>query len=418
MVNSSTIVITGLTTIIQPVTTIVGQMALITANRTPVSANETIFAPSMIQSFLKIRKRKHRNVRRFWVKPGRSKSWWHKLWTGKAPEDEWKLYLRLGRSTFMNLLAKISPDISLQTSTCRKPVPPEIQLAATLYYLSDAGRQRKTANAFGLSTSTVSIIVRRVCLASVKRIDNISLPKTDLEVKSLVDGFYAAHGFPQCIGAVDGTHVPIKRPTESYTAYINRKKFFSLNVQLTVGYQQRIIDSSIRWHGSVHDARVFVNSNINGAFQRGFIPRCPKEIVRGEPPVGIVILGDPAYPSLPYLLKEYVGGGVTPDQNFFGYRLSSARMVVECAIGKLKGRWRSLQNPLPIKADFVPILILACLKLHNFCIDSDDQLREAEIQVAIGVERTTQPPPVGLQGGLRPTVNAESVRKVFVKYFE
>ena len=36
------------------------------------------------------------------------------------------------------------------------------QVAMTLYYLSDEGRLRKTANAFGVSRATVSIVIRRV----------------------------------------------------------------------------------------------------------------------------------------------------------------------------------------------------------------------------------------------------------------
>ncbi len=39
----------------------------------------------------------------------------------------------------------------------RSPVDVEKQVALTLYYLSDEGRLRKTANAFGLSRSCVQL---------------------------------------------------------------------------------------------------------------------------------------------------------------------------------------------------------------------------------------------------------------------
>ena len=38
----------------------------------------------------------------------------------------------------------------------------EIQVAATMYYLSDEGRLRKTANAFGIAKNVVSMIIPRV----------------------------------------------------------------------------------------------------------------------------------------------------------------------------------------------------------------------------------------------------------------
>ena len=38
--------------------------------------------------------------------------------------------------------------------------------------------------------------------------------------------------FPRIIGAIDGTHIRIRAPTKDRVAYINRKKFHSLNTQV------------------------------------------------------------------------------------------------------------------------------------------------------------------------------------------
>ena len=138
---------------------------------------------------------------------------------------------------------------------------------------------------------------------------------------------------------MDGTHIPIKRPTENSIDYMNRKGFFSLNVQACVDYRYCFFDVNIKWPGSVHDACVFANSQINDLLRNGIIPQCPKVIVEGEDAVSICILGDPAYPLLPYLMKEFAKGGSTEQEQFFGYILSSARMVVECAFGRFKSRF-------------------------------------------------------------------------------
>ena len=38
----------------------------------------------------------------------------------------------------------------------------------------------------------------------------IVLPKTKEEVEEHARNFYNRYGFPQCIGAIDGTHIKIK----------------------------------------------------------------------------------------------------------------------------------------------------------------------------------------------------------------
>ena len=50
------------------------------------------------------------------------------------------------------------------------------------------------------------------------------------------------------------------------------------------------------------------NSAFNGMFRDGTIPKCERIIVEGEPAVLVCILGDPAYPLLPFLMKEFSKG--------------------------------------------------------------------------------------------------------------
>ena len=74
-------------------------------------------------------------------------------------------------------------------------------------YINDEGRYRQTANAFEISRTFIFGIIRRLSYTvttfvgpKLKR-----LPTTEGEVQELSEGYLDAHGFPRCIGAIDGT---------------------------------------------------------------------------------------------------------------------------------------------------------------------------------------------------------------------
>ena len=84
---------------------------------------------------------------------------------------------------------------------------------------------------------------------------------------------------PQCIGAVDGTHVYIKSPRENAPDFINQKGRHFGNVQACVDYWFFPV---IRWTGSVHNVCVWSNSSMNESLKSGANLLYPKGIVLGS----------------------------------------------------------------------------------------------------------------------------------------
>ena len=119
----------------------------------------------------------------------------------------------------------------------------------------------------------------------------------------------------------------------------------------------------ICWPGKVHDALVLANSTL---YTVANFPPATRRLCGVDVP--LVILGDPAYPLLPWLMKPYVEHNHTSaDQKLFNYRESRARMVVENSFGRLKGRWRCLLKRLDVKLESVAAIVAACTVLHNMC---------------------------------------------------
>ena len=252
-------------------------------------------------------------------------------------------------------------------SSIRETVVVEKRVAIALWRLGTNVEYRTISHLFGVGMSTACNIVHEVCKAIVDSLleKYITIPQRNAAM-DVVRGFEEKWGFPQCFGAVDGSHIPIIPPHDCPTDYYNRKGFHSIVLQALVDHENRFMNVNVGWPGSVHDARILSNSEVFHRGEAGTLVPQSVQILAGVP-VPVVILGDPAYPLLPWLLKPYPGTGLSTKASKFNTRLSRARVVVECAFGRLKGRWRSLLKRNDVSIDHMTTLVTACCILHNMC---------------------------------------------------
>ena len=311
----------------------------------------------------------------------RSKQWWLAVSSGLCGPAWWRDNLRMSYDTFVMVCNDLRPFIQKQDTRLRLAVTVEERVAITVWRLATNAEYRTLSELFGVGISTVGTIVNNTCSVIAQHIlpPYVQMP-SDGKLREVVDGFKSRWGFPQVVGAIDGSHIPIIRPSESATDYYNRKCFHSIIIQGVVDYRGQFIDVYIGWPGKLHDARVFYNSSFYRKVCQGtLLPSQPVQLEGKDIP--LLILGDPAYPLLPWLMKPYSDTATTtPQEKNFNYRQSRARMVVENAFGRLKGRWRCLLKRIDCDLKNVPAIVASCVALHNICERYGDNCLEEWVE--------------------------------------
>ncbi|CAM5075807.1 unnamed protein product [Natator depressus] len=303
----------------------------------------------------------HAVEHRFWARET-STEWWDHIVLQVWDDSQWLRNFRMRKGTFMELCDLLSPALKCKNTKMRAALTVEKRVAIALWKLATPDCYWSVDNQFGVGKSTVGVAVLQVANAIIELL--LLKVVTLGNVQVIVNGF-AAMGFPNCGRAIDGTHIPILGPDHQGSQYINCKGCFSMVLQALVDHKRRFTNINVGWPGTVHDTRVFRNSGLFKQLQEGiYFP--DQKITAGDAEMPVVIFGDPAYPLMPWLMKSYTGT-LDSSKELFNYRLSKCRMVVECAFGCLKGRWRSLLTRSDLSKTNIPIVIAVCCMLHNLC---------------------------------------------------
>ncbi|XP_047502729.1 putative nuclease HARBI1 [Penaeus chinensis] len=89
-----------------------------------------------------------------------------------------------------------------------------------------------------------------------------NFPTTNREIVEAKQLWQRKYKFPTAIGVIDCTHVGILKPKLHGDEYINRKGKSTLNVQATCDAKEMFTSVDISWPGSVHDSRIWRNSQV------------------------------------------------------------------------------------------------------------------------------------------------------------
>lgn len=243
----------------------------------------------------------------------------------------------------------------------------EEKMRIFLRYIGDPGFQCGVAEDVGVSQSSVSNVIWEVATAVKEKARNwIQFPTSTAALEAAKAEWQERYTFPHAIGAVDCTHVLIRKPHAHGDEYVNRKGVASLNVQVTCNGNERFTSVNVNWPGSVHDARIWKNSNV-----------C--RVMTGNN-ANALLLGDEGYGIAPWLMTPY-RNPANAEQRAYNKCITKERVIIERCFGQVKQRFPILQSKIRLSIDRVPSVILCCMILHNVAKhlqEEDYEIPEAE----------------------------------------
>lgn len=277
-------------------------------------------------------------------------------------DEEFKRNFRVTRPVADFLAAEFAKSPHCPQKSDHGGLPaksPEQHILSFLWYAANKACIRDVAGRFEVSESTHHRMMSRVTSFLLDIAPGIIKFPSDLQ--KLATDFEQLSGFPDTIGCVDGSYIPIRCPAGKVrSVYANRHHYLSLTLQGICDNKKKFLDASTGCPSKMHDARIFRRSRIANALPQ----LCSNKYH---------IVGDAAYPFREYLMtpiRDY--GNFDSTEKAFNASLSGTRVLIENAFGDLKNRFRQLHRLDMWTVDNMSKFIISCCVLHNLCIERGD----------------------------------------------
>ena len=317
---------------------------------------------------------------KWYVKP-RSTCWFEEYLFNIYTPDMFYDILRMRRRTFDRIVHDLRPFIQGQHTHWREPVGVEKKVVVTLFKLMHGVSIPLVADKAAIGKSTVHGIIRQVCSAISKNFGYLIAWPVGRRLARVTTGFQSKQWMPNCIGAIDGTHIYIAAPPNSIAAadHRNRNKSFSILLQGVVDTKCYFTSINTGLPGSLHDSAHFKSTELYRKVDEGVMGGFHDDPLTW--PAGLpfppYIVADRGYPLLSWCITPFkmgpMGTPLTNEEVWFNRKHSSTRMCVERGFGILKARFREIGSKSSLKLDFLPTVVHACCVLHNILLASKDR---------------------------------------------
>lgn len=142
--------------------------------------------------------------------------------------------------------------------------------------------------------------------------------------KNIEEQFKTLWHYPNCIGAINGKHIVIERPSNTGSMYFNYKKEFNIVLLALVNAEYRFITVDIGAYGKNSDGGIFRASKLGqGIINKKLNIPPEKELFGVNFKLPHVIVSDGAFPLLENCMRPFPCIQVNGDESkkMYNYRL-------------------------------------------------------------------------------------------------
>lgn len=288
-------------------------------------------------------------------------------------DNQFRVHFRMNADTFEILCSVLFQHVPKENPIRgRKPIPLDRKVLMCLYFLGSQGESiRSIAKKFDMCESSASVILDSI----IKALNNLKAMvirwPASADINEIVKGFFDISAFPNVLGIMATTHIPILAPNDHPEVFLNSWKCHTIVLQAICNHRMKFVDCYTGWPGSVHDSAVLCESDIFRKIENKTAHYFPERDSH--------LLGAAVYPLRKWLMTPYVEeeeNYLLPCHQEYNKKLKETRFVAQHTFMLLKGRWKRLKFVGMTRTALIPNVIIACCVLHNFCLGHEEEFKD------------------------------------------
>lgn len=195
--------------------------------------------------------------------------------------------------------------------------------------------------------------------------------------KTVANRYYELWNIPNCLGAIDGKHIRIKKFRNTGSQNFNYKGYFSVVLMAVADADGMFVTVDVGDYGRNSDGAVFRTSKLGRLLNQNNLnipsPQpLPHDGQNNAFP--FYFCADEAFPLRKNIMRPYPQRVLDDTKRIFNYRLSRGRKSVECSFGMLVSKFRVFETPIACGEECVDNIIKAACVLHNFIRTKEGRL--------------------------------------------